>query len=78
MSGDPTSLQPVIFSREIAKTWSRPDCLLGNATTFIEAYGRSDLDGRDRGHTLVPLTPYALACGLRGFFRVGATVADFF
>jgi len=36
---------------------TRADDLFGNASTFVEAYGRTDLDGPDRGRTLVTLTP---------------------
>ena len=45
------------YDISLAKTWTSPDATLGNATTFIEAYGRTDLDGEQRGHTLVTLTP---------------------
>jgi hypothetical protein len=47
----------------LATTWSSPDSFFGNATTFIEAYGKTDLDGKDSGHTVVTLTP-----GIRATF----------
>lgn len=47
----------------LATTWSSPESLFGNATTFIEAYGKTDLDGKDSGHTVVTLTP-----GIRATF----------
>ncbi|MEO6742145.1 MAG: hypothetical protein ABIP20_18015 [Chthoniobacteraceae bacterium] len=45
------------FAVSLAKTWTRADDFFGNATTFVETYGRTDLDGADRGRTLVTLTP---------------------
>ena len=47
----------------LAKTWTSPESFFGNATTFFEAYGKTDLDGDDRGHTLITVTP-----GLRATF----------
>jgi hypothetical protein len=51
------------YAVSLAKTWSSPDSLFGNATTFVEAYGKTDLDGNDSGHTVITLTP-----GLRATF----------
>ncbi len=45
------------YAVSLAKTWTSPDSLFGNATTFIEAYGKTDLDGNDSGHTVLTLTP---------------------
>ncbi len=45
------------YAISLAKTWTSPDAALGNATTFLEAYGKTDLDGDERGHTFVTLTP---------------------
>jgi len=47
----------------LAKTWTSPESLFGNATTFVEAYGKSGLDGKDSGQTVVTLTP-----GIRATF----------
>jgi len=41
----------------IAKTWTKPDAFFGNATTFVEAYGKTDLDGDHTGRTAVAITP---------------------
>ncbi len=51
------------YDISLAKTWTSPDSLFGNATTFIEAYGKTDLDGKNSGHTVVTLTP-----GIRATF----------
>jgi hypothetical protein len=32
------------YDISLAKTWTRPDAALGNFTTFVEAYARTDLD----------------------------------
>jgi hypothetical protein len=45
------------YDVSLAKTWTSPDSLFGNTTTFIEAYGKTDLDGKDSGHTVITLTP---------------------
>lgn len=41
----------------LARTWTSPDALLGNLSTFIEAYAKTDLDGRNAGDSVVTLTP---------------------
>jgi hypothetical protein len=41
------------YAVSLAKTWSSPDSLFGNATTFVEAYGKTDLDGNDSGHIVM-------------------------
>lgn len=51
------------YAISLAKTWTSPDSFFGNASTFIEAYAKTDLDGDDRGHTLITLTP-----GIRATF----------
>lgn len=51
------------YAVSLAKTWTSPDSLFGNTTTFVEAYGKSDLDGKDSGHTVITLTP-----GIRATF----------
>jgi hypothetical protein len=45
------------YTISLAKTWTSPESLFGNATTFVEAYGKTDLDGNDPGHTLITVTP---------------------
>lgn len=51
------------YALSFAKTWSNPDSFFGNASTFIEAYGKTDLDGNDSGFTYITLTP-----GIRATF----------
>jgi hypothetical protein len=41
----------------VAKTWTSPGSTFGNATTFVEGYARTDLDGDHRSRTLFTLTP---------------------
>ncbi|MDR3402855.1 MAG: hypothetical protein P4L99_10195 [Chthoniobacter sp.] len=45
------------YDISLAKTWTKPGDFLGNATTFIEAYGVTDLDGDHTGHTVITITP---------------------
>jgi hypothetical protein len=45
------------YAISIAKTWTGADSLFGNASTFVEAYGKTNLDGNDHGHTTVTITP---------------------
>jgi hypothetical protein len=45
------------YDISLAKTWTQADAFFGNATTFIEAYGKTDLDGDRHGLTLITLTP---------------------
>lgn len=45
------------YAVALAHTWTSPESLFGNATTFVEAYGRTDLDGDRRGLTTLTLTP---------------------
>lgn len=45
------------YAVSLAHTWTKPDAFLGNTTTFVEGYGRTDLDGDDKGHTLFTITP---------------------
>lgn len=51
------------YALSLAKTWTAPDSLFGNATTFLESYAKSDLDGNQAGHTFATITP-----GLRATF----------
>lgn len=51
------------YAISLAKTWTSPESFFGNATIFVESYGRTDLDGSDSGHTLVTVTP-----GIRATF----------
>ena len=41
----------------MARTWTSPGSRVGNFSTFLEAYSRTDLDGLDPGKTVVSLTP---------------------
>jgi hypothetical protein len=45
------------YAVSLAKTWTSPDSALGNLTTFVEAYAKTDIDGRKAGHSVVTLTP---------------------
>lgn len=45
------------YDLSLATTWTSPNCWLGNATTFVEGYGRTDLDGATSGRTVLTLTP---------------------
>lgn len=45
------------YAVSLAKTWTRPDAALGNLSTFVEAYAKTDLDGEKAGHSVVTLTP---------------------
>ncbi len=48
----------VAYDVSLAETWTRPATpVLGNFTTFVEAYGTTDLDGSHAGRTIVTLTP---------------------
>jgi hypothetical protein len=45
------------YDLSLAHTWTGPNAPLGNATTFVEAYGRTNLDGARRSETTLTLTP---------------------
>jgi hypothetical protein len=45
------------YDVSLARTWSSPESYFGNATTFLEAYGRTDLDGIHNGRSTLTLTP---------------------
>lgn len=45
------------YDLSLAQTWSRPDSGLGNFSTFLEAYAKTDLDGPHSSRTGVTLTP---------------------
>lgn len=47
----------LVYALALAKTWASATSFIGNATTFVEGYARTDLDGDDRGSTIVTLTP---------------------
>ena len=49
------------YDLSLARTWTSPKQALGNLSTFVEAYSKTDLDGRHRGRTVVTVTP-----GIRG------------
>lgn len=52
-----TRQNDLTYDLTLAKTWTRPDAALGNVSTFLEAYAKSDIDGRSRGHFVATLTP---------------------
>jgi len=45
------------YAISLAKTWTAADSFFGNASTFVEAYGKTNLDGKDQGQTIVTITP---------------------
>ena len=45
------------YDFSLAKTWTSPGAALGNLSTFLEAYSKTDLDGHYSGHSVVMLTP---------------------
>ncbi len=47
----------VTYALSLAKTWSSPSANFGNFTTFVESFGRTQLDGDHSGITSVTLTP---------------------
>ena len=48
----------ISYDISIAKTWTNPETpVVGNFTTFVEAYATQDLDGGNKGAYTVTLTP---------------------
>ena len=45
------------YDLSLAKTWTSPNAVLGNFSTFLETYSKTDLDGRLHGQSVVMLTP---------------------
>jgi hypothetical protein len=45
------------YAVSLARTWTSPESFFGNTTTFVEAYGKTDLDGPDRSQTDITVTP---------------------
>lgn len=45
------------YDISLARTWTTPRQAVGNLSTFLETYARTDLDGVHRSRTLVTLTP---------------------
>jgi len=45
------------YDISLAKTWTAPTAPIGNLSTFLETYARTDLDGPRRGKSVVTLTP---------------------
>jgi hypothetical protein len=53
-----TRASDIAYDVSLAKTWTPPSTpILGNFTTFLEAFATTDLDGATEGHTPVTLTP---------------------
>lgn len=50
-------LNDLTYDVSLATTWTRPDAMLGNLTTFLETYAKTDLDGPRSGRSMVTLTP---------------------
>ncbi|MEP6672472.1 MAG: hypothetical protein ABJF10_25130 [Chthoniobacter sp.] len=60
------------YDISLVRTWTKPGDFLGNASTFVEAYGVTDLDGRHRGHTVITLTPgFRATIARRHIFMAG-------
>jgi hypothetical protein len=45
------------YDLSVSQTWSKPEAWLGNFSTFIEAYFKTDLDGPHSSLTIFTLTP---------------------
>jgi hypothetical protein len=45
------------YDVSLARTWSGPAAALENFSTFVEAFAKTDIDGRHHGDTAVSLTP---------------------
>ena len=52
-----TKLNDLTYALTLAHTWTSPDALLGNLTTFVEAYAKTDLDGAHARRTTATITP---------------------
>ncbi|MDB6138454.1 MAG: hypothetical protein JWO94_1526 [Verrucomicrobiaceae bacterium] len=52
-----TRRNALTYDLSLAKTWSAPDALVGNFSTFVEAFARTDLDGDRSGRSALSLTP---------------------
>lgn len=50
-------MNDLTFALSLAKTWTDPAPVIGNFTTFLEGYAKSDIDGPHPGKTVVSLTP---------------------
>jgi hypothetical protein len=45
------------YALSLAKTWTDPAPFVGNFTTFVECFAKSDIDGPHPSKTIVSLTP---------------------
>jgi len=52
-----TRRNDLTYAISLARTWTSPDGFFGNASTFVEFYGVTDLDGNGSGRTLLTVTP---------------------
>jgi hypothetical protein len=68
-----TKQNDLTYDLSLAKTWTHSDALIGNLSTFVEAYAKTDLDGAHPGTTVATLTPgvrftiahrHVLMCGV--------------
>ena len=63
------------YALSLATTWTSPHATLENLTTFVEAAGKTLLDGDYSGRTVLSLTPgFRFTLGGRQIFMVGADV----
>lgn len=67
-----TKRNGLTYAVSLAKTWTSSTAGLGNLSTFVEGYARTDLDGRRSGRTVVTLTPgFRFTVARRHVFMVG-------
>ena len=61
MPGGPRALgaahNDITYDVSLATTWTSPHATLQNLTTFVEAYGKTLLDGSHAGRTTTSITP---------------------
>jgi hypothetical protein len=62
----------VTYDLSLAHSWTGPGSTFENLTTFVEAYGKSLLDGDHTGRTIVSLTPgFRFTLGKKHIFMAG-------
>jgi len=50
-------MNDLTYALSLAKTWTDPAPVVGNFTTFVECFAKSDIDGPHPSKTVVSLTP---------------------
>ncbi len=50
-------MNDLTYALSVAKTWTDPGPVIGNFTTFVEGFAKTDIDGHHSGKTVVSLTP---------------------